>query len=96
MFGEPASNWAHDLSPLDLLTIRAVAPRGVFTPRAKHVYLDRVESIDDLFEIAPTLFSSDYEFVNLVPAEWRDQILELVKLAYQKDIRSPEWRVQDM
>jgi hypothetical protein len=96
MFMEEAFNWIHGLGQLDLLTLRALAPRGVFTTRARGIYESQVGNIRELDDIAPVIFADDFLFVNQLPEDWREQLIALVKLAYQKGIRTPDLRVKDL
>ena len=90
-------DWAQ-LEPLDVLSLRAAAPVGVFTDTTKRIYLDCVTDYPDLVEIANAVFSNDREFVRKLAdqPEIQSTMITLTQLAYKKRIRSADATVRSM
>lgn len=87
MFFEPI-DW--QLESFQVLALRALAPKGVFTPTGKSGYLTRVVGKPALLEIADTIFATDFEFATKVSPEIRAVIVELMEFAYRYGIRPEE------
>lgn len=86
MFFDPSNDWLA-LEPHHILVLRAMTPVGVFVPAAMSGYLDRVKGDPERSAIADAIFAGDNEFSRQLPDEWRAQLRELMRLAYEKGIR---------
>lgn len=98
MFFDPGNNWTR-LDPIDILAIRATAPKGVFTPTAKGGYLTQVRGNPEFTALADALFSDDEGFITHLPAQWQQlqpQLLQLMQLAYKSGIRAADLNVKRM
>lgn len=99
MFFREENDWLA-LAPHQILALRAVAPKGVFTETAKAGYLARIGGDHDRSKIVKAMFGGDdHAFIRDIPSEYADLkplIIQLTQLAYKYGIRTANPRVNAM
>jgi hypothetical protein len=95
MFSDLNVDWS-SLEPVHILAMRAIAPKGVFTPAGRSGYLMQVKGNSDLTGMAAMLFVDDFGFANHLWPSVRPQILALMRMAYDHGIRTADPRVKSM
>jgi hypothetical protein len=89
MFSDPAINWA-ELSPADMIMIRAAAPADVFTLTAREAYIEQTSDQPGLSVLCDVLWLDDYELVRHLPPihkGLKGPLIKLIRLAYERGIR---------
>lgn len=90
MFFDPEIDWL-SLHPVQIMTLRACAPSGVFSITAKGGYLTQVGGNTDRSDLADAMFAtSDTEFLARLPKKWQSlkpQLKTLMQLASEHGIR---------
>lgn len=95
MFFTPDSAW-RQLDATSMVILRACAPSGVFTDKARAAYLQRVAGNRGLSDLAVVLFSDDHRLVTSLLNGMRPLIITLMHLVYRKGLRPTDARVMKM
>ncbi len=97
MFSEHKTGW-NTMKPVHILTLRACAPKEVFTTATREAYLSLVEKNPELTSLSSFLFKDDYQFLNTMPEDLKKdfgpQLKVLMQLVYQKGIRPADSRIR--
>ena len=98
MFFDPDVDWA-GFDPHHILALRVCAPGNVFTATAKCAFLSRVSRQPELFELADALFGNDMDLIEKLPAgngNPKSELIQLMQLAYRRNIRPSDPRIKKM